>query len=229
MLNSMIYYASNNKLKGLEKGGNYMQQMLQKLFERECRNYAFYKQKLNVIERQYDELIKRRDEICQCKESANTVSEIATLLKSEEFLRVRDKLDLPENFAKFETKFSNYKLDKDYTGELVFISKKLDSLILFMTVLRENLKKSGQTCFKYIEMASDNEVKFSFLKDNKIAREIFILYYQDRFKFEHSRNVIEFEKCKLNEDFMRAYTAETIGKDEAYNWFTTMAKEYRKF
>jgi len=229
MLNNVIYCESNNKLKGLEKGGKYMQQMLQQLFDRECRNYAFYMQKLKVIEGQCDELNEREDQIFECKEAANKISEISRLLKSEEFLRVKDKLDLPENFNTFEKTFSNYKLDKDYTDELRHISRSQESLKPFIKVLRECVKDCRQILFYYIEMASENKMKFTFHKDNKIAREIFILYYRDRFKFEQRRNVIEIERCKLNEDFMRAYTAETITKDEAYDWFEIMAQKYEGF
>lgn len=227
----MIYYTSNNKLKGLGKGGNYMQQMLQQLFERECRNYAFYKQKLNVIEGQYDELTKRRDEICQYGESCSKVNEIATLLKSKEFLKVKDKLDLPENFDTFKKSFSNHKLGKDYSGELKFIEKQQGCLIPFMKILRENLNKSKENLFKYIEMASENKVKFLFTKDNKTVREIFVLYYKDGFNFGHRRNVIEIRGCKLDKKFMNAYTSVDTRERrlEAQNWFTTMAEKYREF
>lgn len=86
-------------------------------------------------------------------------------------MKVKDKLNLPENFAIFETRFSNHKLDKDYTGELNFIQKQRDLLIPFIRVLRENLKGSKEDLFSYIEMASENKVKFSFPRDNKTVRE----------------------------------------------------------
>ena len=206
-----------------------MQKLLQDLFERECRNYEFYLRRYNRVKEQYDALQEREDEIGQEEEIAYKVKEMATLLTSESFVKEKEKIGLPDNFDEFEKAFLKYE-PKDTSGEIQFLSKQKKSLEGVLEILRGMLKNSQNSLFRYISMASEKNVKFSFSKDDKTAIKMFVLYYSDGFNFKHDRDVIKVERCKLNETFLNAYTAETKEQQEkAQSWFVENAKKYKDF
>ena len=206
-----------------------MRQTLQKLFEWECRNYAFYLQEYESIEKQYDTLETRKDEIEQNKKREAKVREVATLLKSAEFIQEKDKMDLPQNFAEFEKAFSEYKVE-DVREEIKYLYKQEEWLEALLEKLRSKLRDSENVLFSYIDMAFDKGIKFLFPKNNKTAVRIFILYYCDSYNYKYRRNVIEPDKCKLNKTFMKAYL-NTLNPEHlnANKWFEEKARKYKDF
>lgn len=206
-----------------------MQTLLQKLFERECRNYEFYLQKYKRIERQYDVYQERIDEIDRENESSEIITEIGRLLNSEAFTNGKEKIKLPENFSEFEKVFLEYK-PKDTVGEKEYLSRNMQDLSDVLLMIKSRIKSSKELLFGYINMAHDKGLKFSFTKNDKVAVEMFVLYYSDKFKFDSHRNLIKVEGCKLDETFMNFYMAETEGEQvEAYKWFEETAKKYKVF
>ena len=206
-----------------------MQTLLQELFERECRNYEFYLRKYKLVARQHDEYEKRIDKIDEENESAETIVTIGKLLNSEAFANGKEKITLPDNFLEFEKAFLEYK-PKDTVGEMEFLSKSMKSLLEILVKLRKGIDSSKEKLFEYLNMASDKGFKFTFTKNNKTAVDIFVLYYSDKFKFDSHRNLIKLEGCKLDENFLNYYMAETNREqEEAYKWFEETAKLYKNF
>ena len=206
-----------------------MQTLLQELFERECQNYEFYLRKYKLVARQHDEYEKRIDKIDEENESAETIVTIGKLLNSEAFVNGKKQITLPENFLEFEKAFLEYK-PKDTVGEKEFLSKNMQSLSDILFKIRKGIESSKEKLFEYLNMASDKGLQFVFTKNNKTAVDIFVLYYSDKFKFDSHRNLIKLEGCKLDENFMNYYMAETKQEqEEAYNWFEEKAKQYKNF
>lgn len=205
-----------------------MKQMLQELFERECQNYSFYLRKYKIVAQQYDVAEKQKQEIIQEGQTVKEIERMANFLNSEKFNNVKHKIKLPENFVEFEKSFSECKPDKDAQKKIAILCEQEKLLILLLENLREQLRNSQRSLFSYIGIASDNNIKFMFPKDNRVAREIFILYYQDDFKFRHNRNVIDVDGC-LSKAFMRAYMANMEEERKARKWFQKEAKKYIEF
>lgn len=202
-----------------------MQKLLQELFERECRNLEFYLKKYKDLRRQYDVLEERIDEIEQNEEAAKNIASIAEMLNSEEIMKEKEHLSLPKNFEEFKKAFSDYK-PKDFEGEKEFLLDQKKSLSDFLSLLRENIKKSQKLLFIYVSEADRKGLKFSFPKDNKIAVRVFVLYYSEYYY----RDVINVEGCKLDDTFMTAYKAAADGEMvRACEWFEEEAKKYKKF
>lgn len=217
-----------------------MNKLLQKLFENECKRYEVYLRAYESIEAKVAYVSEILNTLENQKMLAEKMISLLELVESNQFQEELEVMTLPylenlnvifydgkirehsyEKYCKYQEE--NERKMQEHENE----KRNLDSLI---KVIREGLKESQTKLFQMIDIASEEKLKFSFLKNNKTAVEIFILYYQDDFEFENNRNIIEIEGCKLSESFMEAYKANSI-EDElnAQKWFKEEAKKLKTF
>lgn len=206
-----------------------MQQLLQELFERECRNYEFYLQRYQKVAKQYDEIGEMQKEISKYIWDSERVLQMAKILESKSFENEKAKINLPDNFKEFEKAFLEYKpIDREQ--EQKELSKKEKESGELLSILRANAKESIEKLYSYISKAYERKIKFIFDKNDEIIMQIFILYYSERFNFDFRRKVIEEESCKFSEEFMKAYMAETSEEEEkAKKWFEEQRDKYKVF
>jgi len=198
--------------------------MLNELFLEECRTYQFLLDRFEVLIKQSDKFNKRVEKLNKKIEFSEEVKKISIILNSDVFKAEKDSLDLPENYKEFEKAFSNYSLDEKISEELKSLEEQELSLDTYLGILRKRLESSQEILFSYISRASEDNIKFSFRRNNEIAVRIFILYYSSYFNLKSHRNVIEVEDCELDETFMKHYL---LPSENTYNWFNTEATKYK--
>lgn len=206
-----------------------MKQLLQELFERECRNYEFYLQRYQEIAKQSDEIGERQKEISKYIWDSEKVLQLGKILESESFESEKSKINLPDNFKEFEKAFLEYKpIDRDQ--EQKELSRREKELGEILSILRANGKETIEKLYTYIGKASEKKIKFIFDENDGKIMQIFILYYSEGFNFKHRRDVIEEDSCKFGEEFMKAYMAKTSEeKAKAQKWFEEEKNKYKVF
>ena len=211
-----------------EKIAEFLQELLQEAFDTECRCYEIYLKAYESMLETWKKLEMQLDELKEKQELDEKISSYSQAFNSSEFDRIKKLVNLPDSVAKnFISAFSMYEGMCGLTEKMDTIEYIQTTISKLYQVFRKRLNGIPISVSDILDYASKANVQLEFCEKNPIAERLLIVYYSDICNFNHYRNTIKIEGCKLGNDFMRAYLAEgSIEEEEASAWFMKEAKKY---